>query len=513
MGIAVWREALAALAPTFDGAAWQVTVDGATLTIEVVPSWKEEGDLRVSVPFAQTGSRMHLVRPAHALSEEGRILTGDAALDQRVLLFGDPVSALAVLGANTRRLLIELLDLGLSFGPGRLVLEPWATTMLVGDEITHALKKMAQLSAALALPERAQSFARIAALAVGDPDPEVRRTLAALAAEHPEIRTADAYRLARHSKVADDATFTALATLVRDASTPQRRWREAWQRLLALFPVGRVSSLFGSVDAATVDFLVGQLVGRAARADAPDDAGRPGGAEPPSGVAAIAAAIHILLEKHGTLDASGTIGVAQVFRKARFTRGVPWLVRALHRLDSKEAKRAALEALLVMPVPAADIVGKLVGDGRAFAIDEAPNAIETLERPIGPLYIALFTASQTSAGASTEVHRDTVLRYLDSFAALADPLVADLVVPLVTASDDAVRVAALRTLGAIGELRHIELIAPQSRGFFRASELKQAAAAAMEAIRERHLPDAERGALALAEDGGGLALSEGEDDR
>lgn len=513
MGIAVWREALAALAPTFDGAAWQVTVDGATLAIEVVPSWREEGDLRVSVPFAEEGSRMHLVRPAHALSEEGRILTGDAALDQRVLLFGEPVSVLAVLGANTRRLLIELLDLGLSFSPGRLVLEPWATSMLAGDAIGHALKKMAHLSHALAPPEGAQSFARIAALAVGDPDPEVRRTLAALAAEHPEIRTADAYRLVRHATVADDATFAALATLVRDTSTPQRRWREAWQRLLALFPVGRVSSLFGWVDEATFDFLIGQLVGRAARAAAPVDAGRPGGAEPPAGVEAIAAAIHLLLEKHGPLDASGTIGVAQVFRKARFTKGVPWLVRALHRANSKEAMRAALEALLVMPVPAADIVDKLLADGRAFAIDEAPNVVESLERPIGALYFALFTASQAGAGASTAAHRDTVLRYLDSFVALEDPSVADLVVPLVTAPDDAVRLMALRTLGAIGELRHLELIAPHSRGFFRASELKQAAAAAMEAIRARHLPNAERGALALAEDGGGLALSQGDEDR
>lgn len=498
MGIEAWRAALTELGPTFDGHAWEVEIVGATLTIEVVPSWKEEGDIRVSVPFADDAPRMRLVRPPHALSAAGRILTGDAALDARAYLFGETVGVLAVLGANTRRLMVELLDLGLSFGPRALVLEPWATAQMVGDRIADTLAKMVQLSRALAVPRGSQPFARIAALAAGDPDPEVRRNLAALAERHPEIRYADAQREAQHAKVADEATFRALEALVRDPSTDGKAKRFYWLRLFALFPVGRVSSLFDAADKGTADFLVVQLVSQAARPDAP--------------LEALAGALLHLCDEHGPADPSAAIGVARVLGKARFVRGIRWLVRALAQTSSQEVMRAALEALLLMPVPAQQILEKLSEDALAFAIDEAPGLAVAPEAARGPLFIGLFMASQQNDGARSGRRPEVLVGYLERFARLDDPSIADLVAPLVEEAHGAIQIAALETLGAIGELRHLAAIAPSTRGFFRSSEIKRAATAAMDAIRTRHLPNAERGALALAEGDGGLTLSEDGDD-
>ncbi len=518
-GVAGWREALAGHRPTVsDDAApgatgatgatgamvWQVTIEDVVVSIEVRSVSDDVGELRVSVPLSETVAGLRVMRPAHALSQDGRIETGDAALDACVWIFAKDIALMGAFGKNTRRLLVELIGRGLMVDGGWLRLEPWATVVLEEDAIVETLTRMARLAKALVVPKGQQPYVRIAKIAADDPDLNVRSAFARLTQSSPEVRAANARLAVKQAVVADDETFDALVTLVGRKGTPAQVVREAWVKLVALFPLPRLLPLFETVTKGVAEVIMTQLV---ASADG-SDTRRP----------AIAVALHLLTSKRAKPEPEVAARVAKVFEVQRFAEAIPWLVETLERKEAKAAQGAALSALMVMGVPAERTIDQLGGVGRAYATQHAPAVAVRLaeaKRPIGPLFGALFElvtpVGRSLYGLDTEL-RGQILAYLRAFGQLGDAAYAEQVRAFVSDSgDEEVQLAAIEVLGAVGTGVHLAVLEPLRKGFFRSGSVKSAAGVASAMIRNRS-PQLEEGALALTEDGvlGGLAVADEE---
>lgn len=513
MSVAEWRAALAGLGPTLvagdtavaGAMTWQVTIENVAVAIEVVPVARDVGEIRVSVPLFESAATMRIVRPAHALSEDGRLATGDAELDARAWIFADDIAVLGTLDASTRKLLTELVQRGLVVHERTLRLEPWATGSLPGDDIVVTLTRLARLAKALVVQKGSKPYARIAMIAASDPDPAVRATLARHSDASPEVRDANSRLVVKQAKVADEETFESLTTLVRDPATPSAMVREGWVRLVSLFPLERLVLLLENVDKGVADAVITRLTTMASES----------GARVPM----IAFALKQLLEKRAKPEAGVATKAAKIFGKLRYFDAIPWLVLSLDRNESAQLQRAALEALLVMQVPAHRIVDQLGVEGRAMAMDETGKVAAELIAAggqLGPLLGGVFDLvappDQVLYGL-TAAARDRILTYLRTFKQLGDPTYADRISQYV--SDDGeltVQLAAIDTLGHVGTGKHIALLEPLRKGLFRSGAVKNAATEAIAEIRKRS-PNANAGNLSLANDAtGGLAISNRDDE-
>ncbi len=451
--------------------AWQVTVDG--VVIDLV----SDGRVRASVALSETVAGLRIIRHEHTLGNVPQLVIGDRALAELAAIHGE-VELLALFSANVRKVLVEALELGVVFGDGAMTFAPERPC-----DIKAALRALASLSKLLKLPKQAPK--RIADIAAGDPDPVVRAAYAAVAGESPEVEKATKQRRVKKA-AGDPESFETLKAIVNDEGTAFEVLREAWAKLLTLFPVAEVEPLFGRVQhRAVIDLLMGRLSQRAR--------------EPAADLDGIASAMLALTKKRGKPEVSAAIGLAEVFARAEYRPAIPWLVAQLGRGDSKELGRAALHALMVLPVHAEVVMGELDKDAEAvdLAVAYAPTVGFVAHEggaTLGPLIGALY---QTCTQAVMRVE------YLELFTALGDPRHAPLAVAALDDDDDSVVVAALGALAAIGWNEHYKPVVALTKGFFRNGQVKEAARIAAEAIKGR-LPRA--GALSIADAEGGLQV-------
>lgn len=467
-----WRRALNGFELELVGPnLWRATVDG--VVIDLV----SDGRVRASAPLSESVAGLRIIRHEHTLGTAPQLVTGDRALAELAAIHGD-VKQLALFSANVRRLLCTALELGVVFGVGVMTFAPDAPC-----DIRAALRTMAALSAVLKMPKQAPK--RIADIAASDPDPLVRAAYAAVAGESPEVETATKQRRVKKA-AADPESFEALKAMVKDEGTAFEILREAWAKLLTLFPVAEVEPLFARVEhRAVIDLLMGRLSQRAR--------------EPGADLDGIASAMLALTKKRGKPDVSAAIGLAEVFARAQYRPAIPWLVAQLARADSKELGRAALHALMVLPVHAEVIMAELDKEPESVdvAVGYAPAVAFAAHEggaTLGPLVAALY---------ETVTHGLMRLAYLELFEAVGDPRHAPLAVAALDDDDEQVVVAALKALAVIGWNEHYKQVVALTKGFFRNGQIKDAARSAADAIKGR-LP--REGALSIADADGGLQV-------
>lgn len=182
-------------------------------------------------------------------------------------------------------------------------------------------------------------------------------------------------------------------------------------------------------------------------------------------------------------------------RAARDPDGLTFLTPLLAD-GSPEVHRAALLALLELrPTPEnywALREHVLLSDLLAAAVD-----------PSTPREALAYVLAHVPNGKSEPL----LVQFLSTLEHIGGAAEIPLVARLLDNGAKATIIAALRTLGAIGDGTIVQKIEAHAGGFFRDSDIKAAARAALAAIALRGAP---RGSLSLVE-GGGLALSEGDD--
>ena len=471
-----WRKALDGFELKLVGPnRWQALIDGTEIDIV------SDGRVRASAPLSESVGGMRIIRHEHALGSVPQLVTGDRALGELAAIHG-PVELLAMFSANVRKTLCTALESGVVFGAGAMTLSSEQAT-----DIKAGLRAMAALSKILKVPKQAHK--RIADIAAEDPDPIVRAAYAAVAGESSEVETATKQRRVKKA-AADPESFEALKAIVKDEGVAFEVLREAWAKLLTLFPVAEVEPLFARVEhRAVIDLIMGRLSQRAR--------------EPGVDLDGIASAMLALTKKRGKPEVSAAIGLAEVFAKAEYRPAIPWLVAQLARGDSKELGRAALHALMVLPVHAEVVMRELdkVPEAVDLAVGYAPAVGFVAHEggaTLGPLVGGLY---------QTVTHALMRVAYLELFEAVGDPRHAPLAVAALDDDDEQVVVAALGALAVIGWNEHYKPVVALTKGFFRNGQVKDAARRAAEAIKGR-LP--REGALSIAEGGEGqLGLSEG----
>lgn len=473
-----WVQALAEA--RWDGRAFVLEREGVTLHVTSRPTTDHDIELEVRAPLPDVlvGLRVAGPRPFLGL----RFETGDEAFDRQARVASCGPGDLSPLSVNGRRLVAAAIARGAYIAGGEIVLPSWAVELATGHGVDATLKAMVMAVHACVAGAR-DPLDKVAQIAVADPHDEVRRRFTALCDATPELREPLARARAKGANEASVETFEGLAALVTSGEAhAQKSKRQAWLKLVQLFPIDRLWPLMEAAPKGDTEMLTGHVARRAVTLEEPEL--RPW------------REALLMLARKKKLEPSAGIQCATAFGQWRMVDAIPWLASQLDR-EANELMRAALKALLAMPVAAEEILTRLSTSARIWVTSAAPGLVNA-DTELGPLFYGLLERIDDGASA---------LDYLRTLLIRADPAVVPHAERFVVADDESVVLVSLDVLGTLGNVRHLPLVAPLSKGFFRSSAIKQTAALAMARIRER-APVAEGGLSLPTGDGGALSLDE-----
>ncbi|MFO0746012.1 MAG: hypothetical protein U1F43_10100 [Myxococcota bacterium] len=396
-----WRVAAASLGLTpghLDGQlAWRGQSAGHDITIALDIASLERARISVVVWNGGIGDRLSVAPLAHALTREGRFLTGDIALDRRVVIHGERPEVACPWDAPTRALAGRLVgELGGWVVASAVRLGPAATARATEDHtVADALQGAVDLATRLA---SGRSIAeQLDAIAAGDPSESVRAVYAQILAEVAPTGALgeDRARLAidaidSTSQTADDA-FDTLARSARETPNAQVR-EQALVKLLQTQPLERVEPLLLDTEDALGVRVRDALVAAMHRATPPYSA-----------VALLRLMARTPLGPAGLQAAAGALGATQ--DPAAFAR-----LAALCQHPDEPVWTTALGSIMNLRLKPNDLISNLEKAGRDALFDRLAE-IALLRRPTQavPILEALLARSPSHARASAYRHALEVL--------------------------------------------------------------------------------------------------------
>ncbi len=416
---------------------------------------------------------MQLRSLKRSLELGARVLTGDDIFDQSVFLSDEP-SIMSALDFHTRRLLVALVAEGLEAYGGGFVLDPWVTHTLADPVAT--VGQMFDLANKLS----DVSAAKVARIIQTDPVMQTRQVFALRFEKDAGVQAAISEQKVRQVGQPSDEGFDALALAVSNNTLPESVRLEAIERLLSLFPLSRVVPILQSVDPEVVNACA-ELLTRwiASAADA-----------------LLVLPILMRVASRRKLD-PGLSGRLIAAIASNHNAALLPVLGALVEHNAEEA----LAALMGFDVPAHELEGVLSAQGIEVAEALVPQLCERHpkldRRLLGQLYLRLGP-KEIPAKA----------RYLRLFATSGSPQFAVIAADALENTDHLdVRLAAIEALAKVGERKNIAALRPFTEGILRDAEIKTAARAAIDAIRERYPSEGDAGSVSIAADGGELSVT------
>lgn len=464
---------------------WSGGVRGALVRFEVVPVSTVEAGVRVVVPLGRAG--LVIASTAHALTEQGRRLTGDHAFDEVVWLADPDPTIHGFLDAPRRSRLAEIVRHGAHAQGGELRLEPWAN--LDPDLVEAVVEAMAEAAHALATTSRASAIEALVRIATSDPLRTVRAACRAVADLAPDVRDALAAAAASVIEGPNDEAFAELAQQIQDIALPPHTRGKGIARMLDLFPLAHCEPILAELPSEMEPALVRALVQHLRTAEA----------DTTTGLRLIAPLVD---PRRILVSDDDRIAVADLVGELRDELALE-LCATLGTSDEPRVFEAALGAMMRLPVTADEVVQSLGDRGildRALGL--APEVARVVDGASGELLAAFYE----------RVPERSLLRiaYLETFGVLRQAEWAPLALDALDAPDDDVKIAAIDALAAIGGPTAVAALRGHTAGIFRAARLKDRARRAIEAIEARVGDTGPlAGGLALASSASGrLAVSE-----
>lgn len=505
--------------------AWQVAVRGIEVTVELAPDGVHAAPVRVSMALPLRMRALSIVGRERALYTKGRLFTGDAELDDAVVVHAPDNSLYGIFDYGGRELVAGLVAAGVHASGGALVLEPWAASALEGAQIAATLEAMTSLALMLSQPPD-ELLAGIARIVEGDPNPAVRATYEHGFGGAADVRDARAKLRVEGQGFGTSERLELLASQAKDSALGIAVRREAYERMLIEFRLERVTGRFDEVPSALRAVLVPRVLARmkehadevrAQRATHPetDANGTPPVVPRPlaeSQADRIAGArILLALARGERFDGPVAREVVAALSPLALPEGLPFLASCAGRGVGGEESLGdlAIAALFVLDVDVDAILAELGHDVvRARVLDRAPQALWHHPRALGPRYLELLGRAHPQARSryleslalahahwrtsgrphpERAAHRERALAWLDS-------------------EEAEIQAAALSVLAELGEVPDLPRIGTYTSGFFRPGKVKDAARRALDEIRERLNVPEDAGGLSLAEpSGGGLS--------
>ncbi len=471
--------------------AWTVTIDEVGVVLELEPPSR----VRVSVPLMADLAALSIVAKEQALYTKKRVFTGDASLDDAVVIHVPHIAVYGAFDAATRAGLRHLVALGVTASGGML---RWAPDEEHPD-IASVVVGMVEVARRLALPEHEARMA-IAHIIERDPNPSVRATYERAFGSAPDIRDARA-ALVTESATDDQVRLQLLAQQVSDPRLSAATREAALKAVLDDFPFARIEPFVLQMPRGVRSFVLAVL--RRLERETDLEAKRSGGRM----------ALHLA---HGaSLGASEIKAMAGVLAPLALPQALDFFLACIERLDGGVVQHG-FEGLLLLD-DHVDVVSSRVPATLQLRMARAlPGLAWGKPERVNAIYDRFYTRHGMSDA-------ELQLSYLNTMAAAhrwlretGGPPHAyrgqhlGLARSLLGGQREVITVAAACDLLAeVGEVADIAQLNPMTEGFFRSSIVKEAARNAIALIMKRENVRAETGALALSEGNvGGLSEPE-----
>lgn len=455
-------------------AAWP-DADGTRVRFEVeLPPWRKS---------------LVLLGSDHAVGFDGVLTMGDATFDTAVLIAASTPSVLGCFDTPARAHVIDAVGWGAYAAGGVLRCE----RRLVDEPLEPLLSALLNVAEHLNVSDEVanQVLVRMSRM---DPNPDVRRALSRYLLADGTLRELDAVRQIQAATVADEATFTHLTLRLHDALLTRAARAEVATRLLALFPLPKLEQTFTAAVPALQRHLLEVIVQWAETADAHQTS--------------FDVATHLLVLLSGYVEVPAYERVASAFARCG-------------TLGTNNRDGAAFDVLVTMATRTLDDVVLFAVLRALVAQRHHPDRIfiglSSLHSRVERLLPQLATKHPTIGAGLLLAYFERIdpravslrVGFVRAIAATKDVRASEHLVKHLDTPYDELQFAVIRALGVVGTLSAVAALKPFSEGFFRASELKDAAQAAIAAIRERDGARSLPGALSIADvTPGGLAVKD-----
>ncbi len=467
---------------------WTVTIDEVGVVVEL-----EQGRVRVSVPLMQGLQGLTIVAKADALYTKKRVFTGDAELDDAVVMHVPIIAVYAAFDADGRKDILHLVALGMTASGGMLRWSPQQVSVVapVVESMVALAKRLAQADASSRV-----AIARIIEL---DPNPSVRATYERAFGYAPDIRDARAL-LASEATTDDDVRLQVLASQVSNPGLSHEVRNAALQAILKEFPLAKVEPLVMVMPRGTRSHYL-LAYERLAAATTIDDKRR---------VARMA--LHFAYGV--SLGASEIKALARALVPLGLPQAIDFFLACIARLDGGVVD-LGFEGLMILDDHTDAILGR-ISDGLQRRMARAVTGLAwgKPER-VGAMFHRLYERYAATDGELHTSFLSTMAaahRHLRETGYAPHPMRAlhlALARELLGGRSNVTPVAACDLLAEVGEISDIAALTPLTEGFFRSVMVKEAARNAIALIMERENVRAETGALALSEGNvGGLSEAE-----
>lgn len=483
--------------------AWSVVVREVQVVLEIVPETARTAHPRLSIALPDTFAGLSIVSAEHALYKKQRVYTGDAELDDAVVMHVPDLGLYGAFDAPTRRLVGTLVGRGVTASGGTLRLEPWASRSLAADEVADTIEGMIALALELIAARDARAFG-IAEILENDPNAAVRETYERAFAAAADVRDARA-KLRAQGLVTDGSgdRFALLAGQSSDVGLSLSVRVMAFERLFEEFALARVEPLVGKVPAKIGEALVPLVLARAAAEQDPDS------------LRTCAKILVRLVRMWSSIPVSTALEIAMLVAPMDEAEALDFLATCASRNDDRLATVAQQGLLRMTSVGARELLKRLHPETRARLEDNAPNLAWAAPELVAPVFLVLLQELGDERPKLAKSYLETMAHALERMKHNLEPLTATgrerhaaAVRRFLEADDVELVVITMSLLGEVGDLGDLARLSPLTEGFFRSSRIKDAAKAALGTIRQREAIREETGALALSEhDEGGLAIA------
>lgn len=482
--------------------AWSVTVREVEVVLEVVPEAPTLAQVRVVVPLPGELAALSIVSAAHSLQKKQRVYTGDAELDDAVVMHVPDLGLYGAFDAATRRLITVMVERGLVAAGGALRLEPWATARLADDLVDETVEGMITLALELRMTpdERREG---IAAIIESDPLDAVRTTYDQAFAAAADIRDARAkLRAQMQAGFGTGDRLELLAHQAGDKGLGLAVRQNALEQLLIEFRLTRIEACFTRVPAKLGEAIVPRVLLRLEHLEEPEE--RRAGAR----------ILTRLVRGWASVPVSTAIEIAKVVAPLGEPEALDFLGACASRMTESLAALGWRGLLAMSEVPAADVLKWLSPEAYMRLEDNAPYIGWELVT-IGPVYLELLRRLDGDRPKLTASYLETLAHVVrkrrEGGVEVARDVCqrgAELARGFLDEGDVEVVAMTIGALGEVGAVTDLARLAPLAEGFFRSGRIKDAAREALRSIREREAVRAQSGALTLADDaGGGLSVA------
>jgi len=428
---------------------------------------------------------------ANALDASGRLVTGDEGFDADVFVWG-PEEISAVLAWDVRERLRELVALGGRFIGGALRLDA-PEVERVGAERVASLVELVDLLGRKLFLEVGGFGLRVARSVMADPDPGVREVLRRRFGERPEVQA-----VMKAPEQAESAMVDQMLAQAMESRYGLDKQRRAVTAVFSTQAGERVEALARQLPAPMVGLAFDEAL--TALEHTRDE----------RGAAVMSRVATWLILRDRFEQAAPEDAERRDEATIRFLNRVggmrePALARTLVRFVADKDPDVGLAALsaLTQLVEVDGVLKTLTGAAVERMLVVLPRAARVVPATAGPLMARLLP---TIDPRRFEVRQ----RLIEGLARTGDPQWIAVVREHLESPFEEVQLAAIDAVGALGAVADLEVLRPLTGGFLRGREIKDAAKAAIDAIRRRANTKNLPGAVSLVDDHveGGLALAE-----